>query len=241
MRLLARLPYDAIFTTVYAGLKLNLCLAVAASPLLLAVMLSGQSLRAWPFFTVLSAICAPAVAAAFGAFRGLSEGDHRVGRAFWACYGASFWRSLAVGAAAASAVIVLAVDFHFAFGGPFAAATPMLVLLAGMVAAVTTAALGIDAGLRPKLLLPLAYLVLRRWYLSLVNLAVLGILCVAVGGRPAIGLLLLPAPVLYVVWTNTRHITAPMDSRDSAGTDSGVEAKDGVAVEGEPYVLGRHQ
>lgn len=208
MRLLARVPYDTIFTMVYASLKINLCLLAACLPLLLALALTGQPLQAWPFFTALSAICAPAVAAAFGAFHAFSEGDHRIGRAYWTSYKESFGRSLAVGATAAALVIVLAVDFQLALGSPFGAVTPMLALLIAMVVTVTTTALTTGAGVRPKALLGCAYLSLRKWYLSLANLAVLGVLGAAVVGKPMIGLLLLPAPALYVVWANTRYITA---------------------------------
>ncbi|WP_117213016.1 hypothetical protein [Allorhizocola rhizosphaerae] len=199
MRLLARLPYDTIFSTVYFGLRLNLCLVVAGLPLLVALALTDAPLRAWPFFTALSAICGPAVAAAFATFEG--EG-------FWAAYRASFWRALGVAGAAAVVVIVLAVDFQLALGGPFGAVTPMLALLMALVVVVAIACLVTRAVPRPRVLLAYAYLSIRKWYLSAANLAVLGVLAVAIVGRPAVGLFLLPAPVLYVVWANTRHITA---------------------------------
>src|SRR5215218_2363525 len=119
MRLLAKVPgqaYETVFGTVYAGLKINLCLLTAALPLLLALAAVGHPLGAWPFFVALSSLCGPAVAAAFAAFQALSEGDHRVGRAFWVAYRASFGRSLALGGLAAGLVIVLAVDLQAAVG-----------------------------------------------------------------------------------------------------------------------------
>ncbi|MEV0458155.1 hypothetical protein [Catellatospora methionotrophica] len=208
MRLLARLPYDTVFGTVYAGLKINLCLLAACLPLLAALATGGSPLQAWPFYTALAALCGPAAAAAFAAFAALSDGEHRVGRAFWNAYRASFGRALAVSACAAAAVIVLAADFQLALGGPFGAVTPLLALLIALVAATATALLAADARLRRTTVLACAYVSIRYWYLSLANLAILGILAAAVVARPAIGLFLLPAPALYAVWANARHLTA---------------------------------
>jgi uncharacterized membrane protein YesL len=206
MRLLARLPYDTIFTTVYAGLKINLCLLATCAPLLVVFALSRDPLAAWPFFAALSALCGPAVAAAFTAFQAFSDGEDTVGRAYWTSYRKGFWRSLAIAGSAAALVIVLGVDLQLAVGTRFGAVTPMLVLLIALVVSVTTAVLA-AGGLRSLRLLPaFAYLCVRKWYLSLANLAVLGVLAAAVVGKPAVGLFLLPAPALYVVWANARHI-----------------------------------
>lgn len=210
MRLLARLPYDTVFGTVYAGLKINLCLVAACLPLLAALALGGSPLQAWPFYTALSALCGPAATAAFAAFRGLSDGEHHVGRTFWTTYRTAFGRALAVAGAASAAVIVLAADFQLALGGPFGAVTPMLVLLIALVVATATALLAADAKPTWKTTLACAYLSIRYWYLSLVNLAILAILAAAVVAKPAIGLFLLPAPALYAVWANTRHLTATL-------------------------------
>ncbi|MEV4410952.1 DUF624 domain-containing protein [Catellatospora sp. NPDC049609] len=210
MRLLARLPYDMIFGTVYAGLRINLCLVAACLPLLAALALSDRPLQAWPFYTALAATCGPAAAAAFAAFRGFTEGDDRVGRSFWAAYRNSFGRALAAGAVAAALVIVLVVDFQLALGGPLGAVTPVLALLIALVVAATTALLATGARWSPKTLLACAYLSVRSWHLSLANLAVLGTLAAAVAVKPAIGLFLLPAPALYVVWANARHLTAAL-------------------------------
>jgi uncharacterized membrane protein YesL len=202
MKLLGRLPYDTIFGTVYAFLKTNLGLVAASLPLLLAYAFSGEPLSAWPFFAGLSALLGPAAAAAFAAFSGDS---------FWQAYRRRFGRSLGIGAAAAFAVIVLASDFQLALGTPFGAVTPMLVLLIVLVVVTATALLAVDARLSWRLVVSAAYLSIRKWYLSLANLAVLGVLAGAVVAKPAAGLFLLPAPALYVVWANTRHVVAVLD------------------------------
>jgi hypothetical protein len=212
MRLLARLPYETVFNTVYAGLKVNLCLVAATLPLLLALAATPAPLEAWPFFTALAALCGPAAAGAFGAFAAFGEGEHRIGRAYWAAYQASFGRALAAAAVAAVLVIVLAVDFQLALGGPLGAVTPVLALLIALVVAATTVLLASGAKWQVRALLSCAYLSVRGWHLSLLNLAVLATLATAVAVKPAIGLFLLPAPVLYVVWANTRHLTGSTPS-----------------------------
>jgi hypothetical protein len=212
MRQKAALPYDAIFTYVYAVFRINLCLLAAGMPLVLALALTGSPLAAWPFFAGLSVLCGPAVTAAFAAFAAMSEEPDRVGRAFWTGYRSGFLRSLAVAGIAAAAVIALGVDFQLAAASPFKVAVPMLALLIALVVAVTTAVLA--AARRPSApsLLACAYLCVRKWYLNLANLAVLGVLLAAVLTKPALGLAVLPGPALYVIWANTRHIISPLTS-----------------------------
>jgi hypothetical protein len=48
------------------------------------------------------------------------------------------------------------------------------------------------------------YLSLRRWYLTAFSLAVLALLEALVASRPAIAFGLAAAPLLYVVWANSR-------------------------------------
>ncbi|NUR73714.1 MAG: DUF624 domain-containing protein [Hamadaea sp.] len=209
MRLLARVPYDTIFSTAYAFLKINLGLVAATLPLILAFAFSGEPLAAWPFFVALSALLGPAVAGAFGSFAAASGGESGAS-SFWRSYRTRFGRSLAIGAVAALAVIVLASDFRLALGTPFGAVTPMLALLIVLVVVTATALLTLDIRPTLRLIVTAAYLSVRKWYLSLANLAVLGILGGAVVTKPAIGLFLLPGPALYVVWANTRHIVAAL-------------------------------
>jgi len=48
------------------------------------------------------------------------------------------------------------------------------------------------------------YLAVRHWYLTLPSLAVLAVLEALLATRPAIALGLAAAPLLYVVWANSR-------------------------------------
>lgn len=230
-----RIPYETLFSTVCAGLLLNICLAAAVLPVLLALAFTGSPLDAWPFFVGLAALCAPAASAAFAAFEALSGGEHRVVRTFWSAYRTGFGRSLLVGVAASAAAIVLGADLQLAVGTSLAAATPLLAVLIALVIAVTPTVL--VAAMRPtvwvlaatagvasaatsagrprsgRLLWACAYLCIRKWYLSLANSAALAVLLAAVVAKPAVGLFLAPAPVLYVVWANVRHVIAPLIER----------------------------
>lgn len=210
----SRIPYEAIFSTVYAGLRINLCLLAAVLPLLVALAFAGSPLSAWPFFVALSALCGPAVAAAFAVFEVMAREPQHLVRTFWSAYRAGFVRSLATAGAAAAAVIVLGVDLRMAVGGRFGAVTPLLAVLIALVVTVTTTVLAAGRRLSRQELLIAAYLSLRKWYLSTAGLAVLGVLLAAVVARPAVGLFLLPAPVLYVVWANARHVLSPLTERE---------------------------
>lgn len=210
----SRVPYETIFATVYAGLRVNLCLLAACLPVLAALALAGSPLAAWPFFVALSTLCGPAVTGAFAAFEVTGEDAPHLMRAFWSAYRTGFPRAAGTSGAAAAAVIVLGVDLRTAVGTRFALATPLLAVLIALVVIVTTTVLAANRRLSRRELLVVAYLSLRKWYLSLASVAVLGVLLAAVVAKPAVGLFLLPAPALYVVWANARHVLSPLTERE---------------------------
>lgn len=202
--------YETVFGYVYAVLRVNLCLLAAGFPLVLALAFTRAPLEAWPFFVALAALCGPAVTGAFAAFEAMTEDTDRVGRRFWAAYRAGFGRSLAITAVASAVVIGLGVDLQLAANTPFKPLVPMLAALIAMVVIVTTAVLATGRRLHGPSVLACAYVSIRKWYLSLADLAVLGLLLAAIVAKPALGLAVLPAPALFIVWANTRHITAPL-------------------------------
>lgn len=212
MRTKTALPYDALFGYVYAMLRINLCLTAAGLPLLLAFAFTGPQVEAWPFFAALAALCGPAATGAFAAFASLSEETDRVGRIFWAAYRAGLRRSLTVAALAAVAVILLGIDLELAARASLQVTIPVFTLLIALVIVVTTAVLAQGSAPSGRGVAACAYLCVRKWYLSLINLGVLGVLLTVVVEKPALGLALLLAPALYVVWANTRHIIAPLQA-----------------------------
>ena len=198
--------YERGFRGLWTGLVVNLLVAVACAPLLLALVLVEDPLASLPFFAVLSCVCGPAVLGAFGAF----AADDRPAAAFVAAYRRGFLRGLALWAGGAAALGVLAVNVVGALAGDVAFARPLLpmfVVLAVLVVAVLPYALA-GAPLRVA-----AVVALRRWYLSALNLLVLAVLLAILLVKPGVGVLLACAPLLYVVWSNARYALTPEEDR----------------------------
>jgi hypothetical protein len=209
--------YEKVFGTVYVGLMTNALLAVACAPLLAALALVRDPLASWPFFAVLSAVCAPALCGAFRCFAALGEGSTAVLRPFLDGYRACARRALLVWTAGAAGVSVLGVDAAVVARTSWAPAlAPFFGTAAALVAAVTVALLVLVAepggqAARPRSLVrPCLYLVARRWYLAAAVLAVLGLAVAAVLVKPVMGLLVLCAPLLYLAWATMRYVVAPL-------------------------------
>jgi len=199
----------AVFDGVHVALVSNVLLVLGGFPLVL-LALTTDTARAWPLYALAAPLCAPglcgvfAVMAAYSAGRG--DGPLRVfGRTWRATLRpATLW-----GAAATAVLVVLGVDARAAWGHPVGAvALPVLATLALLT--VTTGLLGlVTIAERPAARLrdvarACLYLGVRRWYLTAASLLVLALLAQLVTARPALGLGLAAAPLLYVVWANSR-------------------------------------
>ncbi|WP_336204458.1 hypothetical protein [Nonomuraea sp. LPB2021202275-12-8] len=207
--------YERVFGAVYVGLMTNVLLAVACAPLLLALAIVRDPLASWPFFAVLSALCAPALAGAFRCFAALGEGSTAVLGAFWGGYRQAAGRALAVWAAGAALVSVLVLDavvVSRTSWGPLL--VPFFATATALAVAVAVALLVVVAetprGVRLRgLVLPCLFLVARRWYLTAPTVAVLALAVAVILVKPVVGVLLACAPLLYVAWSTTRHVVAP--------------------------------
>ncbi|MEU7913908.1 hypothetical protein [Microbispora bryophytorum] len=211
--------YEKLFSTVYVGLMINVLLAVTCAPLLAALAIVKDPLASWPFFAVLSLPCGPALAGAFGCFAGLVEGSTDVLRAFWCSYRRAARQAFLLWAGGTAAVSVLVVDVAaVAPTGWGPALVPFFLTVSALVVTVVLAFLVLLAEasgpvrLRP-LVLPCLYLVVRRWYLSVLDIAVLGLAVSVVLLKPVAGVFLACSPLLYVVWATTRFAVAPVLSR----------------------------
>ncbi|WP_278235987.1 DUF624 domain-containing protein [Isoptericola sp. AK164] len=208
-RLVSQEMYETVFGTVYIGLATNVLLVVATLPLLV-VLLTTDPTVSWPAFALLAPLLAPALVAAFAVFTAFStDGSTAAVRTFWRAYRRHARRALAIGALASAAVVVLAVDVVAVWGARIgAAAIPVfgtLLVLAVLTALVALAAIPVLPGVRLRDLLRTSlYLAVRRWYLSVTALAVLGLLAGVVVTSPAIGLGFATAPLLFVVWGGCR-------------------------------------
>lgn len=199
----------AIFDLFYAALMTNLLLVIGCLPLVVALVTTDPA-RSWPLLAAVAPLCAPGVCAVFAVLSGVSaERSTSVLTTFGRAWRASWRPATALGALTSGLLVVLGVDIRAAWGRPVGAvAIPVLVV--GMVLVVSTALLtAVLIAERPSVRLRSAlraclYLAVRRWYLTALSLAVLALLQTLVASRPAVALGLAAAPLLYVVWANSR-------------------------------------
>jgi uncharacterized membrane protein YesL len=201
--------YATIFDTVYVGLTVNLLFILGCLPLLAATALTDPA-RSWPLLAVIAPLCAPGLCGVFAVLSAFSGGRSTAvlstfGRAWRACWR----RAMGLGAVCAAVVVVLAVDIRFAWGRTAGAlAIPVLATLIALTVATTLLGLVAlaehPAARLREVLRASAYLAVRRWYLTAASLVVLALLAQLVVTRPALALGLAAAPLLYVVWANSR-------------------------------------
>jgi uncharacterized membrane protein YesL len=204
-----------IFDTVYLALLTNLLLVACCLPVIL-VLSATDPARFWAVAAVALPLLAPAFTAASVVFAEYAEHDGgSLLRAFARAWRTHLRRSLLVGGAATASLVVLGVDVRVVSSSRAGwVALPILLVLAALV--LLTAVLTLVAvPERPdvpvvKLARAAVFLGLRRWYLSLASLAVLALLAAVAVSRPAIGLGLAAAPLLHVVWANSRFALQPI-------------------------------
>lgn len=201
--------FSLVFGVVYLGLGVSFLVVVATLPFV-ALSLTTDPAASWPWLAGSAPLVAPALAAAFAVFRAHAEdGSQAVVRTFAAGWVAGLRWTLGVGALASAVVVVLGVDIAWAFGSPVGAvAIPVFAMGIALVCLTAVAALVVRQevpGVRRRDALRAGlFVVARRWYLSVLNVVVVGILGAVVAASPALGLGVALAPLLYVVWANTR-------------------------------------
>jgi len=206
--------YSNVFGIAYLGLILNALLAITCLPMI-ALLVTTDPARSWPLLAFAAPFCAPALTAAFAAFRAHSEKGESPARAFCAGWRATWRRALGLGAVVTAAVVVMLVDVRFFSDSAFAVVTvPLLAVLCVIVAAMGIVALvAISEAPRARLrdiLQASVYLSLRRWYLSAVSLAALATQVMLFTSLPAVALGLTAAPALYLAWANARYTLRPV-------------------------------
>ncbi|GIH05513.1 hypothetical protein Rhe02_35800 [Rhizocola hellebori] len=215
--------FATIFDTVYVGLAANLLFIAGFLPLLAGLALTDPA-RSWPLLAAIAPLCAPGLCGVFAVLSEFSGGrSTAVLSTFGRVWRASWRRATALAALSSAAVVVLAVDIRFAWGRTAGAlAIPVLATLIALTVATTLLGLVALSEAPAARLRDVAragaYLAVRRWYLTAVSLAVLALLAQLIVTRPAIALGLAAAPLLYVVWANSRFTlrTALPDSRPLA-------------------------
>ena len=202
--------YELAFGTVYTGLVTNVLVVLCALPVVVLVLTTDPA-ASWPAIALVAPLCAPALVAAFEVFRAFSaDGSVQPVRTFWRGYRTHWRRAAALGAMTTGLLVVVAVDVRAVWGLPVGAvAIPFFVtlgVLGSLTALVATVALPDHPTLRLRELLRVALFAgVRRWYLTAPSLLVLGMLVSLVAARPAVGLGVALAPLLFVAWGAARH------------------------------------
>lgn len=208
--------YARLFAVAHAGLVTNLLLTLTCLPVLV-VVLSGGRDRNWPALAVLAPLAAPALTAAFAVFATITDTDDGAPplRTFVGTWRRSLRTALTVGAAGTAALVILGVDIAAVWRHRIGAlAIPAFAMLAVLVVASAVTALALLAerpDLRARDLLRAGlWLSVRRWYLTGMSLGVLALLVTFVTAQPALALGVATAPLLYVVWANSRYALQPV-------------------------------
>jgi uncharacterized membrane protein YesL len=201
--------YGLVFGAVYVALMTNALLLGSCLPLVAALLTTDPS-RSWPLLALLAPGCAPAICAAFAVLGAYTiDRDTAVTRTFVRAWRATARRALTAGSCASAALVVLGVDARGAWGRPVGALVlPLLVVAMVLVVATTLLVLAVIAE-RPRVRLRDAgrvclYLAVRRWHLTVVSLLTIALFEAFRAARPALALGLAAAPLLYVVWANSR-------------------------------------
>jgi uncharacterized membrane protein YesL len=205
----------AVFELAYLALMTNLLLILAGLPLVAGLLLTDPA-RSWPLLAAVTPVCAPGLCAAFAVLAAFTaDGSVAVAGTFARAWRATFRRATMLGAVVSGGLVVLGVDLRAAWGRPVGAlavpvlATAMVLLVAAALPAAVLIAERPSTRLRDALRAGL-YLAVRRWYLTALSLAVLGLFEALLAGRPAIALGLAATPLLYAVWANTRFTLRPV-------------------------------
>lgn len=213
--------WEMVFGVGYLLIGTNAMLVVATLPLLV-LLVSTDPRSSWPALALAAVLATPALTAAFAVFQGYSQRRSTdVLRTFWRAWRRHLRRSLAVGGLVVGAAVIILVDITVLMGLRLGALViPLLGVLALLAAATGLLALVAsverpDARLRDVLKASL-YLGVRRWYLTLVSFAALGLLGALFVEHPALAFGIAATPLLYAAWGNSRFSLKPVLPHGSA-------------------------
>ncbi|MDD7961362.1 DUF624 domain-containing protein [Microbacterium thalli] len=214
MKRISHNTYATVFGVVYLGLMTNLLLLASCLPFVVLLVITDPALS-WPMLAVVAPLCAPGITAAFATFRAHGDGDTRVVRTFVRSWKRSWRKAMLLGVVVVAALVVVLVDVRFF--APLqagAAVVPVLAVLTVLVLAASLVAFAAlaeepDAAQR-SIARAAVFLSVRRWWLSLVSLAVIAVQAGLFVAMPAVAIGLSAAPALYLAWANARYILRPV-------------------------------
>ncbi|MCL2735656.1 MAG: hypothetical protein FWD75_03365 [Propionibacteriaceae bacterium] len=194
----------------YIMLMTNILIAVTCLPVwVLGLLVDLRS--SWLWVAVFAILLAPALAGADAVFKAYSlDASTAAVRTFFRAWRDSWRRVGLVGLGFQAFFLVVGVDFYvLTLWGYGMLALPITIVLAG-VGTVTAMVSWVGLMDRPDLtriavVKASLYLVVRKAGWSVFSLVILGVVGSVVWVQPALGLGLLLAPGLYVVWGNSRR------------------------------------
>lgn len=207
--------WETIFGVAYLVIGTNAMLVLTTAPLIV-LLVTTDPRSSWPALCLAAIAAMPAVTAAFAVFHDFSLARSAgVIRGFCSAWLRHLRRSLALGTLLIGTAVVLTVDMMVLLNYRLGALViPALAVLGVLVAATTLLALVAsverpDARLR-QILKASLYLGVRRWYLTLLSFAALGLLGALFVEHPALALGLAAAPLMYAAWGNSRYALRPV-------------------------------
>ncbi|QLD12395.1 DUF624 domain-containing protein [Microbacterium oleivorans] len=214
MKRISHNTYATVFGVVYLGLMTNLLLLASCLPFVILLVITDPALS-WPLLAVVAPPCAPGITAAFATFRAHGEGDNQVVRTFARNWKRSWRKAMLLGTAATAGLVIVLVDVRFF--APLQAGVAVVPVLAVLTVLLLASALVAFAALAEEpratfraIARAALYLSVRRWWLSLVSLAVIALQAGLFVTMPAIAIGLTAAPALYLAWANARYILRPV-------------------------------
>jgi len=202
---------DTVFGYAYALLMANVLLIVFNAPLAAALFVTVDPLASWPFFLLLSLSLAPSLAGVFEVLRAMrSDGRPRPFAAFFSGYRRRGGTAFVVGLATAVMVGLALFDATVMGGTVWAPLLGPLLAVLGIGAVVTSLFTLVGLVVFPTASLraiakAAVYLVVRRWYFSLVALVMVGLIGAAVLLQPVLGAAIVPGILLYAVFANAQY------------------------------------
>lgn len=205
--------FENLFSMVYWVLMLNVCIALACSPLLVLLAAVSVPLDVWPLLVVVSGVCGPAIAATFSCFRRYQdEGEMAPFKDFFTGYKRTALRAFAVWESLAVVIALCVVDIVFM--GQFSFAwliVPLLVVITAVAVLMMPVVLALavvapELGVR-RLIVAAFFCALRTWWLAAVNVGLGALAGYAVLIQPVLGLVFAPSVIAFVVWINSAHVT----------------------------------
>ena len=214
MKRVSHSTWATILGVVYLGLAVNFLVLVAAAPLVVLLM-TTDPVHSWPLLALAAPLAAPALTGAFTAFRENAAGETQVARAFWRGWKATWRKAMLLGLAGTALLVVLLVDVRAVAETPASVVVvPVLGILTLLTVATGVVGLGalaeVPAARMRDAVRAALYLGIRRWYLTALSFAVLGVQAALFTTMPAIAIGLTAAPALYVVWANSRYALRPV-------------------------------